>query len=201
MKRVVVALFVLANAFAAPHAAAEERAKTPLAEALTGEAKALYEIGKTAFDAGDVPGALTRFSRAHELSNDPRLLWNMAACEAGLKHYARAMTLVDRYLASSGALLSDKDRAQANRFRSAAKPLVASVALTIVPADALVSVDGEPLGAVGGSATVYLDPGKRRVTFTRPGYRGLVRVEDARAGAELTWRIELARLRVKVLGE
>lgn len=164
----------------------------PLGEALTGEAKALYEIGKSSFDGGDVPGALGRFTRAHQLSSDPRLLWNMAACEAGLKHYSRAMTLVDRYLGESGALLTDKDRQQATRFRAAAKPLVATVTL-LVPSDVKITVDGEP---VPTSSILYLDQGKRRVTFARPGHRGIVRVESVAGGSDLAWKVELERLRI-----
>lgn len=164
----------------------------PLGDALTGEAKALYEIGKSSFDAGDVPGALGRFTRAHELSRDPRLLWNMAACEAGLKHYARAMTLVDRYLGESGALLTDRDRQQATRFRAAAKPLVATVTLSTAN-DVKITVDGEP---VPTSSILYLDQGKRRVTFSRPGHRGIVKVETVTGGSDLAWRIDLERLRI-----
>jgi len=186
MKRLVLALLL----FVTPASAEEPKA---LGEALTGEAKALYEIGKSSLDAGDVPGALGRFTRAFEMSNDPRLLWNMAACEAGLKHYARAMTLVDRYLGESGALLTDKDRQQAARFRTAAKPLVATVALTSSSNPMKVTVDGE---AVPFSSFLYLDPGKRRVAFSKAGYRGIVRVETVTGGSDLAWRVDLERLRI-----
>lgn len=187
MKRLLVLVFML---LATP--AYGDEPKT-LAESLSGEAKALYEIGKSSFDSGDVSAALGRFTRAFEISNDPRLLWNMAACEAGLKHYARAMTLVDRYLGESGALLTDKDRQQAARFRGAAKPLVATVTLTSASNPMKITVDGE---SVPFSSFLYLDPGKRRVVFTKPGHRGLVRVETVAAGSELAWRVDLERLRI-----
>lgn len=186
MKKLVVALLLCVS----PAFAADD--PKPLNESLTGEAKALYEIGKSTFDSGDVPGALGRFTRAHELSSDPRLLWNMAACEAGLKHYARAMMLVDRYLGESGALLTDKDRQQATRFRAAAKPLVATISLSVAP-DTKITVDGE---VVPTSSILYLDQGRRRLTFTRPGHRGIVRVETVTGGSDLVWKIELDRLRI-----
>jgi hypothetical protein len=186
MRKLVFAAILL---FASPVLADDPK---PLGDSLTGEARALYEIGKSSFDGGDVPGALGRFTRAHELSNDPRLLWNMAACEAGLKHYARAMLLVDRYLGESGALLTDKDRQQATRFRAAAKPLVATVSLTVAK-DVKIAVDGEP---VPTSSLLYLDQGKRRVTFTRAGHRGLVRTETVTGGSDLTWKVDLERLRI-----
>jgi hypothetical protein len=170
----------------------------PATTSLTGEAKALYELGRELFERGDVAAALVKFTRAYELSSDARLLWNMAACEASLKHWARAMTLVDRYLANAGSVLTEEDRQKADRFRAAAKPLVASVKLTTSPDGATISVDGETVGTTP-LTMLYLDVGKRRVHVTKGGYRGLVRVETVAGGSDLTWSITLERLRVKPL--
>jgi len=169
-----------------------------LAHALTGEAKALYDIGRASFRNGDAAAALANFQRAFERSGDPRLLWNMAACEASLKHWARAMTLVDRYVGSGGSLLSDRDREQAIRFRTAAKRFVATVDLTTDPG-VTVTVDGENVGATPLGSSLYLDAGKRRITFTKPGFRGVVRVETVTGDSTLTWNVPLERLRIRVL--
>lgn len=170
-----------------------------LAQALSGEAKALYDIGHASFRAGDAAATRANFQRAFERSSDPRLLWNMAACEASLKHWARAMTLVDRYVANGAGLLSDRDREQAARFRSAAKRFVATVELTTSPG-VTVTVDGEVTGTTPLGGPLYLDAGKRRVSFTKPGHRGVVRVETVTGEATLTWSIALEALRVRVLG-
>ncbi len=172
-----------------------------LSKALTGDASALYEIARQAFQSGDVAAALPKFQRAHEISGDPRLLWNMAACEAALKHWARAMTLVDRYLAIGGALLDERDKERAERFRSAAKRLVATVDVTTAPPGVTVAVDGEPVGTTPLGSALYLDAGRRRVQFTKTGYRGIVRIEAVSGGAELTWRVGLERLRIRPLGQ
>ena len=183
----------------APSAAADTADDTPLAHALTGEAKALYDIGRASFRAGDSAAALANFQRADERSGDPRLLWNMAACEASLKHWARAMTLVDRYVASGASLLSDRDREQAIRFRTAATRFVATVDLTTDPG-VTVTVDGENVGATPLGSSLYLDAGKRRITFSKPGFRGVVRVETVSGGSTLTWSVPLERLRIRILG-
>ena len=194
---VLAALLVVTPLAAQPADGTDDTSS--LAGALTGEAKALYDIGRASFRAGDTAAALANFQRAHERSGDPRLLWNMAACEASLKHWARAMTLVDRYVANGASLLSDRDREQAIRFRGAAKRFVAIVELSTAPG-VVVTVDGENVGTTPLGGPLYLDAGKRRVSFTKPGYRGVVRVETVSPESTLTWNIAAERLRVRVLG-
>jgi hypothetical protein len=168
-----------------------------LAAALTGEARDLYDIGRSLFEKNDYAAALPKFQRAYDLSSDPRLLWNVAACEASLKHWARAMTLVDRYVSIGGPRLTEADRAKAERFKGAAKQFVATVTLTTTPDGVSVAVDGESVGATPLGAALYLDAGKRRVVFTRAGHRGIVRVETVEGGADLTWSLTLEKLHVK----
>ncbi|MDB4933479.1 MAG: putative rane protein [Labilithrix sp.] len=195
--RPLVVAIIVAAAGTAHAQTAEQPDDSSLAQALSGEAKALYDIGRSSFRAGDAAAALANFQRAYERSSDPRLLWNMAACEASLKHWARAMTLVDRYVDSGAALLSDRDREQAKRFRTAAKRFVATVALE-APPGVTVTVDGEVTGTTPLGGPLYLDAGKRRVHFTKLGYRGVVRVDNVAGEAALTWKIEPERLRIKV---
>jgi hypothetical protein len=163
-------------------------------DSLGGEARALYEIGRSLFEAGDFAAALPKFQRAYELSSEPRLLWNVAACEASLKHYARAMTFVDRYVAIGGERLGDSDRAKAARFKAAAKQFIATVTVTTSPDAVVIAVDGE---SIGSTPVVYLEAGKHRIVFTKPGHRGLIRVESVEAGADLAWNITLEKLRVR----
>lgn len=191
-------LAVLALVATTLPSAAQTTADVAVSSALTGEARALYDFGRERFAAGDFAAALAKFTRAHELSGDPRLIWNMAASEAALKHYARAMTLVDRYLASGGSLLSRSDHEQAERFRDAAGSLVGTVQLS-VPEGTEIAVDGEAVGKAPLGGPLYLDAGKRRVVLTKPGYRGVVRREVIGAGTTVAWKVELERLRVEPL--
>jgi PEGA domain len=170
-----------------------------LSQALSGEARALYDIGRESFRAGDAAAALANFQRAYERTPDPRLLWNMAACEASLHHWARGLLLVDRYVANGASLLSERDREQALRFRAAARKLVATVDLSTAPG-VTVTIDGEVAGTTPLGGPLYLDAGKRRVSFTKAGYRGVVRVETVAGDSALAWTITPERLRVRVLG-
>jgi hypothetical protein len=109
------------------------------------------------------------------------------------------MTLVDRYVANGAGLLSDRDREQAIRFRTAAKRFVATVDLT-TSRGVTITVDGEVTGTTPLGGPLYLDAGKRRVHFTKPGHRGVVRVETLTGEATVAWNIALEPLRVRVLG-
>ncbi len=198
--RLAVALLAAMSAAPVPEARAQDGGvpEDSLAAALSGEARALYEIGRSLFEAKDYAAALPKFQRAYELSADPRLLWNVAACEASLKHWARALTLVDRYVAAEGPRLSETDRTKTERFHTAAKQFVATVTVT-APAGAAVAVDGEPAGTTPLAGPLYLDAGKHRVVFTKPGHRGLVRLESVDGGADLAWTVTLDRLQIKPL--
>src|SRR5437016_6190653 len=67
-----------------------------LSETLSGDAKSAYDAAKVLFGDGDFASAALKFRSAHDLSNDPRLLWNIAACEKNLRHYAKVVSLVQR---------------------------------------------------------------------------------------------------------
>ena len=74
---------------------AAARAPKPLSDTLTGSAKIDYDAGKLLFSDGDMAGALVKFKSAYDTSKDARLLWNIAACEKSLHHYARVLSYLD----------------------------------------------------------------------------------------------------------
>src|SRR4051812_12715849 len=52
-----------------------------LGDTLTGQARTEYDLGKILYRDGDFAAALVKFQKAYEISSEPRLLWNVAACE------------------------------------------------------------------------------------------------------------------------
>src|SRR5882724_11708596 len=102
-----------------PPAAVAPKAPASLGDTLTGEAKADYESGKLLYGDGDFAGARVKFQAAYELTQDPRLLWNMAVCEKGQRHYAKVVGLTKKYLAAGGELLAEDDRSEAKALLDA----------------------------------------------------------------------------------
>src|SRR5688572_29595138 len=105
-----------------------------IAELLSPQGLREYESGRLLYESGDFAGAYLKFLSAYELSHaggerDPRLLWNAAACERALRHYANAIVLVRRYLESRSPLITEQAAENARAFITAASAM--TVALTI----------------------------------------------------------------------
>jgi tetratricopeptide (TPR) repeat protein len=180
-----IALFALVPSIALP---APDRTPVPLARTLNGPARETYERGRAFFRAGDFSRALGAFEDASRASSDPRLLWNIAACERKLGHNARVLALLERYLAASS--LTSAERAEAERAMSAIQALVGHVEIDSEPEGAAVLVDGVPAGRTP-IAALALDPGAHEIHLSLEGHReasltiALAADERARLGKTL----------------
>jgi hypothetical protein len=141
-----------------------------LAETLKGQAKAEYEAARLLIADGDPAGAAAKFKRAHELSGEPRLLWNMAVCEKELRHYARAATLVDRYLAEGGSRLTAENRKSASETRDALRGFFSALSLTGLPDGTVVLVDGNEVAKAPLTGPVLVDLGTHDLRFEHPAH-------------------------------
>lgn len=150
-------------------AAPAEEAPKPLAESLRGMPKADYISGRVLFEDGDYAASLIKFQNAYEVSKDPRLLWNIAACQKALRRYARVLKLLEQYVSEGGPLLTDQDRLDAQSVVSAVQPLVSKLSVASTPSGAEVVVDDESAG-VTPLENRLVDIGTRRVVLRLRGY-------------------------------
>ncbi len=67
-------------------------------DSATNEARALFEAGRTAFDAGRFDSALESFQRAHALSGRAALLFNIGSAAERLRRDEMALEYYERYL-------------------------------------------------------------------------------------------------------
>lgn len=154
---------------AAPRAEAAGERK-PLAESLTGVARAEYEAGRILYMDGDYQTAVVKFERAYQESKDPRLLWNMAAAEKNLRHYVRVEELVRRYIEESGAQLTETERADAQALLDTVSQFIGDVTIKVQPDGSSVAVDGAPVGTTPLPKPVRLEIGTRTVEIKKNGY-------------------------------
>jgi hypothetical protein len=152
-------------------AAAKPSKPKPLAESLPPDAKADYATGKVLFTDGDFAGALIKFEAAFAKFNDPRLLWNMAACEKNLRHYAKVLHLLARYRKEGGALLTSEDVQDANDLATALEPFTTQVTLSANEPDAEVFIDDEKVGTTPLPEPLVLDVGVRHFRAIKAGFR------------------------------
>jgi hypothetical protein len=119
---------------------------------------------------GDYAGAALKFQSAYDAAKDPRLLWNLAAAEKSLRHYARVEALLEKYVSESGDALADADRAEAAALLDTVKGFVAPVTIQSSEPGATVSVDGQPMGSTPLPAPLRLDLGERHIRLQKPGF-------------------------------
>ncbi len=154
----------------APSSSATPKVK-PLGETLTGEAKTDYETAKLAFGDKDWALARAKYQSAYDKAKDARLLWNIAACEKQLRHYARARALVRRFLDEGKAVNGPDDEKAAKEFLELTETFVTPVKIDVNVEGVEVSIDDEAIGTSPFKETVVVDIGKRRVVAKKSGYR------------------------------
>ena len=169
----------------APPAPPAQTAPRSLSESLLGPAKADYDAAKLLYGDRDYRGALVKFEAAFAASKDPRLLWNMAACEKELRHYAKAVADINRYVVESGAMLSEQDRAEATAKRDTLQAFVSPVAVRVSEPDADVLLDGEVVGRSPLGAPIVADIGERTFTVRKAGFREFVQTVQVSGPASL----------------
>ncbi len=174
-------------------AATAEPSPPPLAQSLTGQAKSDYEAGKILYADGDYAGALVKFAAAHEQSHDARLLWNMGACEKNLRHYARVLALVRRYVAEGGPLITDQDRAEARELISTVEAFTAALTVTVQEPGATVIIDDEAVGLSPLPAPVIVDLGTRKLRVEKTGFVTYQATIGVGGSKELTHDVQLVR--------
>jgi hypothetical protein len=158
---------------------AQPKPKT-IAEELTGEARAEFEQGKELFEHEDYVTAHAKLERSYELSHNPRILWNLAACSAKQKKYTLAIAEADRYLLEGGAKLTPEQVDRAQQFIAGLRGLVAEATFSVTPEGAKLSIDRVPRGLVGAPTVVLLDLGTHAVQLEKDGF------ETARATLDVT---------------
>jgi hypothetical protein len=171
----------------------------PLAESLTGEAKAEYEAGRLAFQAGDYATASVKFAGAHERSHDARLLFNMAVCARKLNKWSKVLGFIERYKKEGGVLLTEQDRKDADDLIGTVKSFVSPLRLTIDPPGAKVFLDDEQVGVSPLAEPVLVDAGQRRIRVSKHGFQDFTRVEDAPGGKEIAAAISLKPAKGRLL--
>jgi hypothetical protein len=190
---------VLAVVFAANTAVAQGKPAVPagpppLAQALTGQAKADYEAGKVLLVDGDFASALLKFDAAYQSSKDPRILWNMAVCEKNLRHYAKVTKLLRRYKEEGASLLTTKDVQEAEDLLWALQSLTAGLKISVDQPEAEVYVDEELVGKSPLEKPIVVDIGTRKVRVVKEGFQEASQTVTVGGAPEVPVAVKLEKL-------
>lgn len=168
-------------------------AAASLVDTLTGQARSDYDAGRILFDDQDFSGAFVKFERAFQRAGDERLLWNMAACEKNLRHYASALTLLERYKRVGEPRMSQSQRADVETLLETLRTLISSVHLAVSEPGASIFVDERPAGTSPLPGPLFVDLGTRRIRVSKPGFQDQVVTQEFAGGSQLTLLVTLPR--------
>jgi len=174
---------------AAPATASAKPA--PLAESLTGMAKAEYEAGRVLYADGDYANAILKFQRAYELSKDPRLLWNVAVCEKNLRRYSRMLSTIRRYEKEAADMLTETEREQAREIIKTVEAFVSELDLRVNEEGAEVYVDDELAGTTPLAEPLIVNVGNRRIRVAKPGFKESVVTREITGGGTVVIQVDL----------
>jgi hypothetical protein len=166
-----------------------------LSDSLTGTAKTAYDEARLLYENGDYQGALLKLRGSYDQSKDPRLLWNMAACEKNLRHYSEVMRLIDRYVAEGGPLVTAEDRAAAETLVAAVRGFVTDLVIEVDQPGAAVFVDESPIGTTPISGSVRVDMGMRTIRISKDGFVDFTLRRDLPGGQGSRVVVQLAPVR------
>jgi PEGA domain len=175
----------------ATDAAPTPGAAAPLAESLSGTARADYAAARILYEDGDYAGAFTKLDSAYATSKDPRLLWNMAACEKALRHYASVIDLLERYLKESAALIGPEEHRATRELVDRVRGFVNELRLDVQPTGVDVLVDGVKQATTPLQKPLWVDMGKRRLRFEKAGFVPQENELELRGGTSIDLKIEL----------
>jgi tetratricopeptide (TPR) repeat protein len=192
-RSLVVAICALGGglAHAAPEVAPVPARPSPAASDKL-DAKALMQSGLKLFAAKDFLGALAVFRTAYARFASAKILLNIGTTLTRLDRKAEAANVYQRYLDAP-----DADPAKRKDVKKALAELdaaVATIELTITPADAELQIDDDDWTPAGATTRVRVAAGPVTVRARHAAYQPGEQVVQATAGGKLAVTIALAEI-------
>lgn len=196
-----LALLVLAIALSLP-SVAWAQGKT-LKDQLPLEARghwdaavALAKRAESTSDQNAWKSARTSFYEAYKISNNPRVLFNVAVCEKNIGQYHKAYSTIQKEItdgATAKPPLSAAESKEATEFQKGLEKFVVRISVDVDPKDAEVFLNDEKLDL--SKPGPYLSSlGENKVRATKAGYAEAVQKLDLAGGATATATLKLQPL-------
>lgn len=134
-----------------------------------------FDNGISLFEDRNYTAALAEFEAAYRQYPSASALQNVALCQKQLYRYSEARDTLTRLVRDHHLELQAKDRASIDEAIRELANLIGSVRITVVPANANVSLDGNILSRESLRSLIVLDVGEHVVTAEAEGYAPISR--------------------------
>lgn len=159
------------------------------------EARAVYEQGVARASEERWSEALELFQRSRTIVERPGTVFNIAAVLVRLGRAHEAIATLDAFERIANPATEAELLTQAATLRASATASLRHVVIEVMPADAQLSIDGQPRSESGASRAITLDPGEHTAELQRDGHQTMRLVLDA---AQSTFTVTLTPLEASV---
>jgi hypothetical protein len=153
----------------------------PIRDELPREAREQWDSARELHDAGDFKSALVTFTRAYELSNNPRTLFNVGVCWKDLTRYSEAIKTWEKQL-TFRKKLPKEDIQKAETAIRALQQFVSTIEVKADEAGARLLVDGVEVGATPFLEPIRIDVGRRLLRLQKEGFEPAEKTIDVTRG-------------------
>ena len=158
------------------------------------EARERFDRGIDLFGRGDLEAALAEFERAYEIAPNSAVLYNIGTVQSRLRHYAEAVTSLERYLEEGGQSVPQDRRAEVEHELERLRSLVGRVVVLVRPVNhAEVFVDGTQVGRMPISSPLAVSAGQHEIEVRANGFLPYRRDVRVAGGAEVRVAANLTR--------
>jgi len=173
---ILVAVAASAGPFAlvSPAAAQPKKAaakRPPIRQELPDGARKAWDSATELFGNNDYAGALVEFTRAYELSKNPRVLFNIGVCEKFLKHYARASARWNQQIGEMQGKLTFEEEREIRDAISTVQSFVSTLEVNANEDGAVLLVDNIEAGQTPFKAPVPIDVGRHALVLRKEGFQ------------------------------
>jgi hypothetical protein len=140
-----------------------------------------WENGLKFFADKDYSAAEAEFQAAYDVRPNAGPLFNIAVCDKELFHYRQAIAALEKLLVVHGETMSADDKKAATDAIRDMRALLGSVSISVAPAGAKVSIDGEEVSI---AQPVLVSPGKRTIVVRAEGYATAEQIVNVRSAHE-----------------
>ncbi len=158
------------------------------------KARGHFTRGVQFYNNGDYKLALIEFRRAHELSQNYRVLYNIGQVNHELGNYTKALAALEEYLRRGGPEVPEARRAEAASSIAVLRKKTARVSLTVDIGGAELILDDLPFGQLGRERTLTIDAGEHRLEVRKFGYRPFSKLLVLAAGDNAEVEVKLVKL-------
>ena len=121
-------------------------------------------------EAKDFKGALVELHQAYDLSQNPRVLYNIGALEKLLTHYARAVDAWELELKEGTGKIGPGEIAEAKSSIAIVQQFVSTIDVTANEPDATLWIEDYAVGKTPFSGPVRIDVGKHTLKLSKDGF-------------------------------